>query len=112
MVINALIQNFLRGFRAGKRTRNRLRPPVISEVVFIKNNIRVDCYAMSTTCPVTVIGSDADTTLPAELQKKLAGCYADAELMFFSGIQHEDYLTSTEVIEYIKHSITKPKNIQ
>ena len=64
-----------------------------------------------TTCPVTVIGSDADTTLPAELQKKLAGCYADAELMIFSGIRHEDYLTSTEVIQFIKHSITETQNI-
>ena len=58
-----------------------------------------------TTCPVTVIGSDADTTLPAELQKKLAGCYADVKLKIFSGIRHEDYLTSTEVIQFIKHTI-------
>lgn len=65
---------------------------------------------MRTTCPVTVIGSDADTTLPAELQKKLAECYADAELIIFSGIEHEDYLTSTEVIDYVKYSITKAHN--
>lgn len=66
---------------------------------------------MKTTCPVTVIGSDADTTLSAELQKKLAGCYADAEIKIFSGIRHEDYLTSTEVIQFIKHSITETQNI-
>ena len=73
--------------------------------VFIKNNIRVDRYAMNTTCPVTVIGSDADTTLPVELQKKLSECYANAELNIFSGIKHEDYLTSANVIEYVKQSI-------
>ena len=67
-----------------------------------------DCSRLipgKTTCPVTVIGSDADTTLPAELQKKLAGCYADVKLKIFSGIRHEDYLTSTEVIQFIKHTI-------
>ena len=31
--------------------------------------------------------------------------------MIFSGIRHEDYLTSTEVIQFIKHSITETQNI-
>lgn len=96
----------LSGYRTSADMYNRILPFYWGPLqVFIKNNIRVDRYAMKTTCPVTVIGSDADTTLPAELQKKLAGCYADAELMIFSGIRHEDYLTSTEVIQYVKHSM-------
>ena len=95
----------LSGYRTSADMYNRILPFYWGPLqVFIKNNIRVDRYAMKTTCPVTVIGSDADTTLPAELQKKLAGCYADAELMIFSGIRNEDCLTSTEVIQFIKHS--------
>ena len=93
----------LSGYRTSADMYNRILPLYWGPLqVFIKNNIRVDRYAMRTTCPVTVIGSDADTTLPVELQKKLAGCYADADLMIFSGIAHEDYLTSPEVIEYVK----------
>ena len=102
----------LSGYRTSADIYNRILPFYWGPLqVFIKNNIRVDRYAGKTTCPVTVIGSDADTTLPAELQKKLAGCYADVKLMIFSGIRHEDYLTSTEVIQFIKHSITETQNI-
>ena len=102
----------LSGYRTSADMYNRILPFYWGPFqVFIKNNIRVDRYAVKTTCPVTVIGSDVDTTLPAELQKKLAGCYADTELMIFSGIAHEDYLTTPEVIEYVKHSITKPNYI-
>ena len=102
----------LSGYRTSADMYNRILPFYWGPLqVFIKNNIRVDRYAMRATCPVTVIGSDADTTLPAQLQKKLAGCYADAELMVFSGIAHEDYLTTTEIIEYVKNSITKPNYI-
>ncbi len=102
----------LSGYRTSADMYNRILPFYWGPLqVFIKNNIRVDQYAGKTTCPVTVIGSDADTTLPVELQKKLAGCYADAELKIFSGIRHEDYLTSTEVIQFIKHSITETQNI-
>ena len=101
----------LSGYRTSADMYNRILPFYWGPLqVFIKNNIRVDRYAGKTTCPVTVIGSDADTTLPAELQKKLAGCYADAELKIFSGIRHEDYLTSTDVIQLIKHSITKTQS--
>ena len=102
----------LSGYRTSADMYNRVLPfywgPLLA---LIKHNIRVDRYAGKTTCPVTVIGSDADTTLPAELQKKLAGCYADVKLKIFSGIRHEDYLTSTEVIQFIKHSITETQNI-
>ena len=101
----------LSGYRTSADMYNRILPFYWGPLqVFIKNNIRVDRYAGKTTCPVTVIGSDADTTLPAELQKKLAGCYADAELKIFSGLRHEDYLTSTDVIQFIKHSITKTQS--
>ena len=102
----------LSGYRTSADMYNRILPFYWGPLqVFIKNNIRVDRYAMKTTCPVTVIGSDADTTLPAELQKKLAGCYADAELKIFSGIRHEDYLTSAEVIQFVKRSITETQDI-
>ena len=101
----------LSGYRTSADMYNRILPFYWGPLkVFIKNNIRVDRYAGKTTCSVNVIGSDADTTLPAELQKKLAGCYADAELKIFSGIRHEDYLTSTDVIQFIKHSITKTQS--
>jgi len=32
-------------------------------------------YAKNTTCEVTVLGSDSDKTLGADIQKKLAGFY-------------------------------------
>ena len=96
----------LSGYRTSADMYNRILPFYWGPLqAFIKNNIHVDQYAAKTTCPVTVIGSDADTTLPAELQGKLAECYADAELKIFSGIEHEDYLTSAEVIQFIKQNI-------
>lgn len=73
--------------------------------VFIKNNIRVDRYAEKTVCPVTVIGSDSDKTLGADIQKKLAALYSDAECRIFSGIKHEDYFVNDEVIAYICNEI-------
>lgn len=96
----------LAGYQTSADMYNQILPLYWGPLqVFIKNNIRVDRYAMNTTCPVTVIGSDADTTLPVELQKKLSECYANAELNIFSGIKHEDYLVSANVIEYVKQSI-------
>ena len=73
--------------------------------VFIKNNIRVDEYAKETTCPVTVLGSDADTTLDVKAQEDLANCYENATLKIFSGISHEDYFVTDEVIEYVKKEV-------
>ncbi len=73
--------------------------------VFIKNNIRVDQYAKNVTCPVTVIGSDADTTLDAPLQQKLASCFPSAKCKIFHGIQHENYFMTVEVLQYIKEKI-------
>lgn len=73
--------------------------------VFIKNNIRVDEYAKETTCPVTVLGSDADTTLDVKAQEDLASCYKDATLKIFKGISHEDYFVTDEVTEYVKKEV-------
>lgn len=96
----------LSGYLTSADMYNRILPFYWGPLqVFIKNNIRIDRYAMNTTCPVTVIGSDTDTVLPVEIQRKLSQCYVNAKLKIFSEINHEDYLTSVEVIEYIKHSV-------
>lgn len=79
--------------------------------LFIKNNIRVDQYAKKTNCPVTIIGSDADKTLSASLQQKLASLYSSesspAECKIFHGISHEDYFTSDEVLKFLSAIISK-----
>lgn len=75
--------------------------------VFIKNNIRVDLYAKNVNCPVTVIGSDMDTTLDASLQQKLASCFPSSECKIFHGIQHEDYFTTEKVLQFIKEEVFK-----
>ena len=72
---------------------------------FISDNITVHEYAKQTTCPVTIIGSDADKTLSPDLQKKLVDCYEKAELIIFPDIQHEDYLTDERVISQIKKTL-------
>lgn len=98
----------LSGYRTSADMYNRVIPLYWGFLqVFIRNNIRVDTYAKNTSCPVTVIGSDADTTLPAKLQEKLADCYEKAELKTFPNIKHEDYLTTAEVIDYIKDIISQ-----
>ncbi len=73
--------------------------------VFIKNNIRVDQYAQKTSCPVTIIGSDADKTLDETIQKRLANCYHNANCQIFSGINHEDYFTTEKVIKFVNENI-------
>lgn len=96
----------LSGYRTSADLYNKILPIYWGPLqVFIKNNIRLDQYAMNTTCPVTVIGSDADTVLSAALQEKVAACYRSATLKIFEGIKHEDYLTTAEVIAYIKEII-------
>ena len=79
--------------------------------VFIKNNIRVDQYAKKTSCPVTVIGSDADKTLSASLQQKLAALYStsapSAECKIFHGISHEEYFAADQVAQFIKGIMAK-----
>lgn len=69
--------------------------------IFISNNILTSEYAGDVSCPVYVMGSDADKTLDSSLQKKVANCFENSELIIFSGINHEDYFVSSEVIEYI-----------
>ncbi len=94
------------GYRTSADMYNRIIPIFWGPLtVFIKNNIRVDLYAENTTCPVTVIGSDADTTLDDKLQQKLADCYDHAECKIFHGISHEDYFTTEEVVEYVRNHV-------
>ena len=65
------------GYRTNADLYNKIIPVFWGpNRLFIKNNIRVDKYAKNTSCPVTVIGSDADKPISARVQKKLAACYA------------------------------------
>lgn len=94
------------GYRTSADLYNKIIPLYRGFLqVFIKNNIRADLYAKNTACPVTVIGSDSDTTLSADIQRGLAACYTDAEVKIYPDIKHEDYLTTEEVIDYIKETI-------
>ena len=96
------------GYRSSADMYNKIIPIFFGPLqVFIKNNIRVDIYAKDTTCKVTVIGSDSDTTLDSDIQEKLAGCYKDAECVIFKGISHEDYFANDEVIKYVNEKILK-----
>ena len=91
------------GYRTNADLYNKIIPVFWGpNRLFIKNNIRVDKYAKNTSCPVTVIGSDADKTLSARLQKKLAACYSNSECKIFHGISHEDYFVTDEVVEFVK----------
>ncbi|MGI6742239.1 MAG: alpha/beta hydrolase [Eubacteriales bacterium] len=73
--------------------------------IFISDNINVSEYAKKTTCPVTVIGSDADKTLKSDIQIKLADCYETNDLEIFPDIEHEYYLTDERVISLIQKSL-------
>lgn len=96
----------LSGFRTSADMYNKILPIYWGPLqVFIKNNIRIDRYAINTSCLVTIIGSYADTILSVELQEKVAACYSSATLKIFEGIKHEDYLRNAEVIAYIKEII-------
>ena len=96
------------GYRTSADLYNKITPIFWGPMtVFIKNNIRVDRYAANTTCPVTVIGSDADTTLDDKMQRKLAALYENAECKIFTGIKHEDYFVTDEVIEYVRGAVLK-----
>ena len=94
------------GYRTSADMYNKIIPLFWGPAtIFITNNIRVDKYAKNTSCPVTVIGSDADKTLSARLQKKLAACYQNANCQIFHGIAHEDYFVTDEVVDYVKKFI-------
>lgn len=73
--------------------------------IFISNNIKASEYAANVVCPVYVIGSNADETLDAALQQKVADCFDGAKLKIYDGINHEDYLANGDVICYIKEII-------
>ena len=96
------------GYRTCADLYNKIIPIYFGPMqVFIKNNIRVDRYAKNTSCPVAILGSDADTTLSAKTQQKVADCYNNADCKIFSGIRHEDYFVTDEVIRYVKENVLK-----
>ncbi len=70
--------------------------------VFITNNIEVSKYAKTVACPVYVIGSESDTTLSSSLQRKVADCFSNAQLRIFENVNHENYMVTENVVEYIK----------
>jgi pimeloyl-ACP methyl ester carboxylesterase len=95
----------LSGYRDLADLYNKMAPIFWGPMkLFISDNIIVQEYAKRTACPVTIIGSDADKTLSSGLQKKLADCYENAELIIFPDIQHEDYLTDERVIHLIQQA--------
>ncbi len=73
--------------------------------VFISDDIKVSEYAAQTSCPVTIIGSEADNTLGSELQIELAKCYESSVLKIFPDIEHEHYLTEKRVISLIQETV-------
>ncbi|NLM19407.1 MAG: alpha/beta hydrolase [Clostridiaceae bacterium] len=96
----------LAGFRDFSDLYNKIIPIFRGPFkVFISNNITVTEYAKRTTCPVTIIGSDADQTLKSDIQIKLTESYKTADLQIFSDIEHEDYLIDKRVISIIQKSI-------
>lgn len=76
--------------------------------VFISNNISIKEYARDTECNVYIFGSNADTTLSAALQKKVAAAYDYAVIFIYEGIEHENYLTDEKVVEKVNKIITEP----
>jgi pimeloyl-ACP methyl ester carboxylesterase len=70
--------------------------------IFISNNILLKEYAKNTACRTYIIGSTSDKTLGADLQKKVQGCYKNAEIMIFDNVEHENYLLDKQVIPYVR----------
>lgn len=96
----------LSGYRDLSDLYNRMVPIFWGPLkLFITDNIRVSDYATRTTCPVTIIGSDSDKTLDADLQKKLAACYKNADLHIFPDIEHDAYLSDPRVIDLIQEAL-------
>ncbi len=73
--------------------------------VFISNNIMASQYAKSISCPVYIISSDADTTLPLGIQVKLSKLYSNSKLKFFMNIKREDYFDTEDVTQYVNEII-------
>lgn len=91
------------GYRDVSDLYNKMTPVFWGPLkIFISNNIKTSEYAKDVACSVYVIGSDADTTLDASLQEKVAECFRNSEIKIFEDISHEDYFVTDNVIEYIK----------
>lgn len=91
------------GYRDISDLYNKMTPVFFGSLkIFISNNIKTSDYARNVSCPVYVIGSNADTTLNISLQEKVSECFGNSELKIFSGINHEDYFINDNVIDYIK----------
>lgn len=73
--------------------------------VFISNNIKLTEYAKTTSANTYIIGSESDRTLGADIQRKVQGCYENAEIKIFENVKHEDYLLDEQVIDYIQSII-------
>lgn len=96
----------LSGFRDSAELYNQILPFFWGPFkIFISDNINVSEYAKKTTCPVTVIGSDADKTLKSDIQIRLADCYEISDLEIFPDIEHEFYLTDERVISLIQKKL-------
>ncbi len=94
------------GYRDVSDLYNKMTPIFWGPLrIFISNNINTSEYAKNVSCSVYVIGSDADTTLNASLQEKVADYFRNSEIKIFSGISHENYFITDEVIDYIKSKI-------
>lgn len=73
--------------------------------VFISNNILLSQYAQNVSCPVCIIGSEADRTLGADLQIKLSKCFENSTLKIFKNISHENYFITKDVTDYVNEMI-------
>lgn len=94
------------GYRDVSDLYNRMMPIFWGPLkLFISNNIQTSEYAKNVTDSVYVIGSKADETLSASLQKKLSNCFENSELKIFDDITHENYFISDEVVKYVNDII-------
>lgn len=94
------------GYRDLSDLYNRMVPIFWGPLkLLISDNIKVADYAQQTTCPVTILASEADKTLGSDLQAKLAACYATADLVIFPDIDHDGYLSDERVIDLINDAL-------
>jgi pimeloyl-ACP methyl ester carboxylesterase len=71
--------------------------------IFISNNIFVSDYTKSINCATYIIGSTADKTLGADLQYKVKALFKNAEIKIYDNIEHENYLKSKQVLDYVNN---------
>ena len=94
------------GYRDVSDLYNKMTPVFWGPLkVFISNNIETSEYAKNVSCPVYVIGSEADMTLDSSLQKKLADCFNNSEVKIFDGVSHENYFVTDDVIDYVNTNL-------